>query len=216
MEETNNLNNNMNEEQPAEPAQEQQKETEPAQEAEKEPVQEPTPKQEKKPDKAEDTPKQTVDETFVKSKLTEQLGDLATSELVTECIEQLNTIGITDPDMAKKALDYVCNARANFMTANTEEALKHFGATFDNVTPEYQKAISEASVTMNALESKIPGLKQVIDRAGIQGNIKIIQLMQALHPLVGEDGNLMSGGTGVVKASSSLADIMFGDLNKKE
>ena len=208
MEETDNLNNNMNEEQPAEPAQEQQKGTEP--------VQEPAPKQEKEPDKAEDTPKQTVDENFVKSKLTEQLGDLATSELVTECIEQLNTIGITDPDMAKKALDYVCDARANFMTANTEEALKHFGATFDNVTPEYQKAISEASVTMNALESKIPGLKQVIDRAGIQGNIKIIQLIQALHPLVGEDGNLISCGTGAGKASSSLADIMFGDLNKRE
>lgn len=216
MEETNNLNNNMNEEQPAEPAQEQQNETEPAQEAEKEPVQEPAPKQEKEPDKTEDTPKQTVDETFVKSKLTERVGDLATPEIVAECIEQLNTIGITDPDMAKKALDYICDARENFMVANTEEALKHFGATFDNVTPEYQKAISEASVTINALESKIPGLKQVIDRAGIQGNIKIIQLMQALHPLVGEDGNLMSGGTGAVKASSSLADIMFGDLNKKE
>jgi len=203
MEETDNLNNNMNEEQPAEPAQEQP--AEPAQEQQKET--EPT---------AEDTPKQTVDETFVKSKLTERVGDLATPEIVAECIEQLNTIGITDPDMAKKALDYVCDARENFMTANTEEALKHFGATFDNVTPEYQKAISEASVTINALESKIPGLKQVIDRAGIQGNIKIIQLMQALHPLVGEDGNLMSGGTGAVKASSSLADIMFGDLNKKE
>lgn len=213
MEETNNLNNNMNEEQPAEPVQEQQKETEPVQEAEKEPVQEPAPKQEKEPDKAEDTPKQTVDETFVKSKLTEQLGDLATPELVTECIEQLNTIGITDPDMAKKALDYVCNARANFMTANTEEALKHFGATFDNVTPEYQKAISEASVTMNALESKIPGLKQVIDRAGIQGNNQDHSAHAgSWHPLVGEDGNLMSGGTGAVKASSSLADIMFGEL----
>lgn len=41
MEEVNDLNNNMNEEQPAEPVQEQQKETEPALEIEKEPEQEP-------------------------------------------------------------------------------------------------------------------------------------------------------------------------------
>ncbi|WP_418948274.1 hypothetical protein [Phascolarctobacterium faecium] len=216
MEEVNDLNNNMNEEQPAEPVQEQQKETEPALEIEKEPEQEPASEQGKQPEKADDKPDQTVDETFVKSEIIERLGDLATPEIVAECTKELNAIGITDPEMAKKALDYVCNARANFMTANTEEALKHFGATFDNVTPEYQKAISEANVTMNALESKIPGLKQVIDMAGIQGNIKIIQLMQALHPLVGEDGNLMSGGTGASKAAPSLADIMFGDLNKKE
>lgn len=216
MEEINDLNNNMNEEQPAEPVQEQQKETEPAPEIEKEPEQEPASEQGKQPEKADVKPDQTVDETFVKSEIIERLGDLATPEIVAECVSALSTIGITDPEMAKKALNYECNRRENYMTANTEEALKHFGATFDNVTPEYQKAISEANVTMNALESKIPGLKRVIDMAGIQGNIKIIQLMQALHPLVGEDGNLMSGGTGASKAATSLADIMFGDLNKKE
>lgn len=51
MEEVNDLNNNMNEEQPAEPVQEQQKETEPALEIEKEPEQEPASEQGKQPER---------------------------------------------------------------------------------------------------------------------------------------------------------------------
>lgn len=124
MEEVNDLNNNMNEEQPAEPLQEQQKETEPAPEIEKEPEQEPASEQGKQPEKADDKPDQTVDETFVKSEIIERLGDLATPEIVAECTKELNAIGITDPEMAKKlsimyvmrGLIYDCQYRRSIKT----------------------------------------------------------------------------------------------------
>ncbi len=160
---------------------------------------------------------EAVTEDFVKGFVEEKLGDLATPELLKEFNEQLKEIGITDKSMAEKALNYVCTARENFMVANTEASLKHFNSTFDNVTPEYAKAVSEAAVAVNTIESKVAGFKQMINMAGIQGALPMILAMQMLKPLLTEDGNYMNGGTGGTAAPVSVAEQLFGaDKIRKE
>lgn len=164
-----------------------------------------------------------VDDEFVKTKLTELLGDVNNEELTKEFGTQLKEIGITDPDMAEKALRYVCSARADQLISDCAETMQHFGATEDNVTPEYTKAMDEAKTAITAIEAKIPGIKQVFDIAGIQSNLKVVQMLQMVLPYVGEasggiNSNTGIGATGTVKG---YAETVFGaypserDLNKK-
>ncbi len=172
----------------------------------------PDPEPQKDPDKepkADPEPKPEVNEEFIKSALDEQLGELATPELLTEFGQTIKEIGITDTEMAKKAIDYVCNARMTKITNDSAETLKFFGATDTNLTPEYTKAMDEAKTAMIALETKIPGLKQVINESGLQCNLKVIQLMQSILPYVGEDTSKMNGASNAKPADKGFAETIF-------
>lgn len=82
----------------------------------REPVTEPVAEQpaaqqeDKSAEQAEEKPKEqeeaapVIDEKFVKDKLDELLGDVNNEALTKEFGDQLKEIGITDPDMAEKAL----------------------------------------------------------------------------------------------------------------
>ena len=181
-----------------------------------EPAKDPNPEPTKDPDKdpspepePEPEPKPEVNDDFIKSAVDEQLGELATPELVAEFGETIKEIGITDTEMAKKAIDYVCNARMTKITNDSAETLKFFGATDSNLTPEYTKAMDEAKTAMIALETKIPGLKQVINESGLQCNLKVVQLMQSILPYVGEDTSKMNGASNAKPADKGFADTIF-------
>lgn len=152
-----------------------------------------------------------VDDEFVKTKLTELLGDVNNEALTKEFVGQLKEIGITDPGMAEKALKYVCSARADRIINDCAETMRHFGATEDNVTPEYTKAMDEAKTALTAIEAKIPGIKKVIDEAGIYSNLKIVQMFQQMLPFVGEEaGGINSGaGVGATESVKGFAETVF-------
>ena len=76
--------------------------------------------------------------------------------------------------MAEKALNYVCSARANKIISDCTETMQHFGATEDNLTPEYIKAMDEARTAITAVDAKVPGIKELFDQVGIQSNLKVV------------------------------------------
>ena len=198
------------------PDPEPQKDPEPNPNTNPEPNPNPDPEPQKDPDKKPDgepkpdpEPKPEVNDEFIKSAVDEQLGELATPELVAEFGQTIKEIGITDTEMAKKAIDYVCNARMTKITNDSAETLKFFGATDANLTPEYTKAMDEAKTAMNALEIKIPGLKQVINESGLQCNLKVVRLMQSLLPYVGEDTSKMNGASNAKPADKGFAETIF-------
>ncbi len=184
-----------------------------------EPAAEPTVTQEQNTKPPKDTTqepvaeqkKEEVTEDFVKSKLTELLGDVNNEALTKEFSDQLKEIGITDQTMAEKALKYVCSARAERIIADCAEVMKYFGATEDNLTPEYTKAMDEAKTALSAIDKKVPGIKQVIDEAGIHSNLKVVLMFQKLLPFVGEaSGGINSdNGVGVTKAEVGFMDTVF-------
>lgn len=190
-----------------------------------EPVTEPvaeqpaTQQEEKSAEQAEEKPKEqeeaapVIDEKFVKEKLDELLGDVNNEALTKEFGDQLKEIGITDPDMAEKALNYVCSARANKIISDCTETMQHFGATEDNLTPEYIKAMDEARTAITAVDAKVPGIKELFDQAGIQSNLKVVLMLQKILRFVGEEtGGINSGaGIGATEAVKGYAEMVFGD-----
>lgn len=191
----------------------------------REPVTEPVTEQpaaqqeEKSAEQAEEKPKEqeeaapVIDEKFVKDKLDELLGDVNNEALTKEFGDQLKEIGITDPDMAEKALNYVCSARANKIISDCTETMQHFGATEDNLTPEYIKAMDEARTAITAVDAKVPGIKELFDQVGIQSNLKVVLMLQKLLPFVGEETGGINSGTGIgaTEAVKGYAEMVFGD-----
>ena len=84
---------------PAEPAVEQKEAAAPKEEEAKKP--------DEKSEEKQDDEVPVIDDEFVKNKLTELLGDVNDENITKESIEKLQAIGITDPDMASRALEYV-------------------------------------------------------------------------------------------------------------
>lgn len=164
------------------------------------------PKEEKPPAEAP-----VVDDEFVKNKLTELLGDVNNETVTKEFSDQLKEIGITDPEMAERALKYVCSARAERIITDCSEAMKHFGATDDNLTPEYTKAMDDARTALNAIDAKIPGIKQLIDEVGIQSNLKVVLMFQKLLPFVGDENGGINSNTGIgaEKSEQGFMDTVF-------
>lgn len=166
---------------------------------------------EEKPKEQEETVP-AVDEEFVKTKLTELLGDVNNEALTKEFGDQLKKIGITDPDMASRALEYVCSAHVEKLSNDCAECLKHFGATEDNLTPEYTKAMDDARTAINAIDAKVPGFKKEIDQAALGSNLRVVLALQKLLPFVGEEAGGINSGTGIgaTEAVKGYAETIFG------
>lgn len=153
-----------------------------------------------------------VDDEFVKAKLSELMGDASDELLIKEFTEQLDKIGITDRRMAERALEYVCSARRDRVISDCAETMRHFGATEDNITPEYTKAMDEARTAITAIDAKVPGIKQLFYEAGIQSNLKVVLMLQKILPFVGEEPGGMNSGAGVGATGEvkGYAETIFG------
>lgn len=188
---------------PAEPAVEQKEAAAPKEEEAKKPDEKSEEKQ------GDEVP--VIDDEFVKNKLTELLGDVNDENITKESIEKLQAIGITDPDMASRALEYACSARAERIITDCAECLKHFGATEDNLTPEYTKAMDDARIALNAIDAKVPGFKKEIDQAALGSNLRMVLALQKLLPFVGDEKGGINSNTGVgaQKSEQGFMDTVF-------
>lgn len=68
-----------------------------------------------------------------------------------------------------------------------EAAKKELGAQFD-------ATVAKAAIGIDALETKVPGLRAVLNETGAGNRIEMIRMMAAVGELVGEDRGV-SGGT---------------------
>lgn len=115
------------------------------------------------------------------------------SALAKECglsQEQASKIAAYGMNLMKGNAEAAMQAMQQQRSHWAEEAKTELGADF-------APTVAKCGVAMEALDRKIPGLRQAFDETGAGNRIEVIRAMAMLGELIGEDrGHSAGGGTG--------------------
>ena len=104
--------------------------------------------------------------------------------------EQANKIASYGMNLMKGNAEAAMQAMQQQRAHWAEEAKTELGADF-------APTVAKCGVAMEALDRKIPGLRQAFDETGAGNRIEVIRAMAMLGELIGEDrGHSAGGGTG--------------------
>ena len=104
--------------------------------------------------------------------------------------EQASKIAAYGMNLMKGNADAAMQAMQQQRAHWAEEAKTELGADF-------APTVAKCGVAMEALDRKIPGLRQAFDETGAGNRIEVIRAMAMLGELIGEDrGHSAGGGTG--------------------
>lgn len=95
--------------------------------------------------------------------------------------EQAGKIAAYGMEYMKSGVQAAQAERVNTVNKWAEDAKTALGADFD-------KTVAQAAVGIDKLETKIPGLRQMLNETGAGNRIEMIRFMAAVGNLVGEDG----------------------------
>ena len=104
--------------------------------------------------------------------------------------EQASKIASYGMNLMKSNAEAAMQAMHQKRTHWAEEAKTELGADF-------APTVAKCGVAMEALDRKIPGIRQAFDETGAGNRVEIIRAMAMLGELIGEDrGHSAGGGTG--------------------
>lgn len=119
----------------------------------------------------------------------------------------LKEAGVKENATANKLAAWVLTQQQRVQEALLEETLKEFGGTKENPGEKLKEARLKAGRAMDALEKKVPGLRDSLRQSVLDADVRVLKALAAVGELVGEDGNFM-GGAGNAGAPS-VASLYF-------
>ena len=119
----------------------------------------------------------------------------------------LKEAGVKENATANKLAAWVLTQQQRVEEALLEETLKEFGGTKENPGEKLKEARLKAGRAMEALEKKVPGLRDSLRQSVLDADVRVLKALAAVGELVGEDGNFM-GGVGNAGAPS-VASLYF-------
>ena len=90
--------------------------------------------------------------------------------------------------VAQQATEAAAQAYEQKVTGWADSAKQALGADFD-------KTMSRAGTGIEALEKRVPGLRQALNESGAGNQLALVQAFALIGDLVGEDVGKLSGGT---------------------
>jgi hypothetical protein len=102
--------------------------------------------------------------------------------------------GVKDNEVANKLAGYVLAQEGKALAALYEEAVKEFGGTAAEPGEKFKEAQVKAGRAMDALEKKVPGLREALSKSPLDYDVRVLKALAAVGEMVGEDGNFMGGG----------------------
>jgi|GEM_PF-6576376 hypothetical protein len=145
-------------------------------------------------------------------KVMEELNVTLDEEANGEFEALLREAGVKDNETAEKfarlGIQYGLAQIENYQYALNErlykEAVEAYGGTVDNPGEKFEEAKGKAATALQAIEKVVPGIRAALDDSGVDCDVRMVQMFAALADLVGEDGNLMTGGAGVSVGKESV------------
>ncbi|MDR3349763.1 MAG: hypothetical protein LBO03_09270 [Acidaminococcales bacterium] len=102
--------------------------------------------------------------------------------------------GVKDNQVANKLAGYVLAQEGKALGALYEEAVKEYGGTPQEPGEKFKEAQAKAGRAMEALEKKVPGLREALSKSPLDYDVRVLKALAAVGEVVGEDGNFMGGG----------------------
>jgi hypothetical protein len=124
-----------------------------------------------------------------------------------EIAQVLKGAGVKENAVANKLAAWVLTQQQRVEEALLDETLREFGGTRDNPGERLKEARAQAGRAMEALEKKVPGLRDSLRQSVLDADVRVLKALAAVGEMVGEDGNFM-GGVGNAGASS-VASLYF-------